>query len=132
DDHGDILLAVDGISDGTRAGHVVEAHFPKHFSIGVVIGADEAIERTIEDDATSSGERAGGLRRTLALGPDYFAGHQVNGLEAAIFTVAVGAGPDGGVDARRQKRPLAWRRGNEIHAGFDQGYVEDLGVGIVG
>jgi len=71
------------------------------------------------------------LRRTLALGPDHFAGHQVNGLEAAIFTIAVGAGPDGGVDARRQKRPFARRRGNEIHAGFDQGYVEDLGVGIV-
>ncbi len=130
DDHGDVLLAVDAISNRAGTGHVIQTGFPKNFAVRLVVGAKVAIERTVEDNAARGGESAGGLRRALAIGPDYFASFEIDGFKAAVLAVAIQTRPDGEADAGRKATALAGSYRDQIHAGFDQRHIEDLGFRI--
>src|ERR1022692_1264639 len=99
--HGEILLAVDAVADGAGARHVVQADFPELGASRVVVGGEIAVESANEDNSTRGVERTGGKRSALAVDPQHFFRFEVEGFEAADFSVlVVGPHADEPVHAR--------------------------------
>src|SRR5579862_1762773 len=97
----DILFAVDAISNGAGARDVVQAGFPQHLAVRIVVSANIAVERPVEHDAARGCQCARGLWCALPIRPDHFARFQINGFKAAILAVAIQTRPDSDADAGR-------------------------------
>ena len=85
----DVLFAVYLVADGRRIRHVVEAHPPQLAAAGVVVGCEHAVECAREDHATRCGQHAARLRGALTHHPHGLLRLEVDGLHAAVLTVAV-------------------------------------------